>query len=102
MVATSARLGQGIASDSWRVALATSIAGCVVFVAISWVILRGAAMASRRIRLVARGPIEALWEVVGSAGRPPSDHSRKFAVVAITLTFAGWIVIPAAVLLAVW
>ena len=102
LIATTVRLGQGIASDSWIVALATGIAGALVFALIAWVILRGAAMASRRIRLSTRGPLEALWDVVGSAGRPPTDHSRKFAVVAITLTAAGWIVIPAAVLFAVW
>jgi hypothetical protein len=102
LIATLIRLGQGIASDSWVVALSTGIGGAVVFAILSWVILRGAAMASRRIRLSARGPLDTLWDVVGNAGRPPRDHSRKFAVIAITLTAAGWIVIPAALLFALW
>lgn len=102
LIATTIRLGQGIASDSWIVAVATGIGGAIVFAALAWVILRGAAMASRRIRLSTRESLEALWRIVGSAGRPPRDDSRKFAIIAIALTAAGWIVIPAAVLLAVW
>jgi hypothetical protein len=102
LIATTIRLGEGIASDSWIVALTTGVGGAIVFVLLSWVILRGAAMASRRIGLSARGPLQALWDTVGHAGRPPSDDSRKFALIAIALTAAGWIVIPLAVLFAVW
>ena len=33
-------------------------------------------------------------------GRPPKDQSRKFAIVAISLTVGAWVVLPAAVAIA--
>jgi hypothetical protein len=71
--------------------------GTLVVALASWVILRGAAMASRRIRLAAREPLTALWGAVGWCGQPPRDQSRKLAVVAIGLTVLAWIVLPVAV-----
>ena len=100
--ATTLRLAQGVAYGSWVAAAVTGLVGALVFAALAWVILRGAAMASRRIRLSARRPLEDVWEVVGACSRPARDHSRKFAIVAITLTAAAWIVLPLAVAVAVW
>jgi hypothetical protein len=57
-------------------------------------------MASRRIRLCARAPLEDLWQTIGDCGKPPRDQSRKLAIIAITLTIAAWIVLPAAVAIA--
>jgi hypothetical protein len=57
-------------------------------------VLRGAALASRRIRLSVSPPLSALWRTVGSCGKPPQDPSRRFAVVAISLTLGVWIVLP--------
>ena len=51
---------------------------------------------SRRIRLATRAPLQALWDAIGSAGNPPRDQSRKFAVVAILVTTLTWFVVPAA------
>ena len=59
--------------------------------------LRGAAMASRRIRLATRAPLCALWDAVGGAGKPPHDQSRKFALVAIVVTTLTWFVVPVAI-----
>jgi hypothetical protein len=70
----------------------------IVFL-ISTVVLRGAAMASRRTRLATRAPLQTLWDVIGSAGRPPRDQSKKFAVVAIVVTTLTWFVIPAVIAL---
>ena len=67
----------------------------------SAVILRGAAMASRRIHLATRAPLTALWAVIGSCGDPPRDQSRKFAIVAIVLTTFAWFAFPTAVAIAV-
>jgi hypothetical protein len=53
-------------------------------------------MASRRIRLATRVPLQALWDAVGSAGAPPHDQSGKFAIVAIVVTTLRWFVVPAA------
>jgi hypothetical protein len=77
------------------------VVGALVVLVISAVILRGAAMASRRIRLATRAPLETLYETIGSCGRPPHDQSRKFAVVAIVVTTLAWFVFPAAIAIAV-
>ena len=39
-------------------------------------------------------PLEELWASVGNCGNPPRDHSRKFAIVGMTLTVGVWIVVP--------
>jgi hypothetical protein len=57
-------------------------------------------MASRRIRISTRAPLEDVWRAVGYCGRPPRDKSRRFAIVAISLTVGAWVVLPAAVALA--
>jgi hypothetical protein len=95
------RLIQGLDLGSWWVATITLVAGGLVVWLISAIILRGAAMASRRIRLATTAPLAALWEVLGSAGQPPRDQSRKFAVIAIMLTTLAWVVVPAAIAVAV-
>jgi hypothetical protein len=64
------------------------------------VILRGTAMAGRRIRLATGEPLAALWDSLGNCGRPPRDQSRAFAFAAITLAVAVWIVLPTLVALA--
>jgi hypothetical protein len=71
----------------------------VLLVAVSWVVLHGAAIARRRIRLSLDRPLGALWETVGWCGRPPKDNARMFAAVAIVVTVVGWLVIPVAALL---
>jgi hypothetical protein len=98
--ATGWRLAQGVAFRNWWVAALTGLITVLVVVGGSWVILRGAAMASRRIRLSTRAPLEDLWRTVGHCGRPPRDQSRKFAVIAISLTVGAWVVLPAAVAIA--
>jgi hypothetical protein len=68
----------------------------VLFFALSWVLLRGAAVAHRRSRLIMQGPLAALWQTIGHCGTPPEDDSRTFATVAIVLTALVWFVLPAA------
>jgi hypothetical protein len=100
LFATGWRLANGVAFRNWWVALITGLVVALVVVGGSWVILRGAAMASRRIRISTRAPLEDVWRAVGHCGRPPRDKSRRFAIVAISLTVGAWIVLPAAVALA--
>lgn len=96
-VSSIAQLARGGAS-----AAAGSSAGAVVAVAVtfvllvisSWVILRAAAVARRRIRLTLDRPLAALWETIGWCGHPPKDAARQFALVAIALTVAGWVILP--------
>jgi hypothetical protein len=98
--ATGWRLTQGVAFRNWWVAAITGLVTALVVVGGSWVILRGAAMASRRIRLSTRAALEDLWQTVGFCGRPPRDQSRRFAIIAITLTVGAWVILPIAVGLA--
>ena len=87
------RLATGTVRE-WWIALLVGLVGVAVGLFISWVVLRGAALASRRIRLSVRQPLIALWRTIGHCGAPPTDHSRRFAVTAISLTLGVWIVLP--------
>jgi len=94
LLATVFRAADGFAFSTWWVALLVGLAGALIGVGISWITLRGTAMASRRIRLTAAEPMKRLWETMGSCRRPPRDQSRTFAFVAIVLTIGVWIVLP--------
>lgn len=76
------------------VATVIGIVGTLLALAASWFVLRGAAMASRRIHLAAQGPLLALWNAVGWCGRPPRDQSRTFAILAVALTLGAWVIVP--------
>jgi hypothetical protein len=100
LVLTLVRLIQGLSLDTWWASTIVAVAGALIVLLIAAIVLRGAAVASRRIRLATRAPLETLWDVIGSAGPPPRDQSRKFAVVAIVLTTLTWFVVPAAIAIA--
>jgi hypothetical protein len=87
------RLATGTVREWWIALLAGAI-GVAIGLLISWIVLRGAALASRRIRLSLSQPLAELWRSVGSCGTPPKDQSRRFVIVAITLTVGVWIVLP--------
>lgn len=63
----------------------------------SWAILRGAAVARRRIRLTVERPLAALYQTIGRCGRPPRDNARTIALYAIVLTIVAGLVVPAGV-----
>lgn len=92
--ATLYRGTTGFAFQSWIAAVVVGAIGILIGLAVSWVVLRGTAMASRRIRLSVREPLDSLWASIGNCGRPPKDTSRKFAIVAISLTVGVWIILP--------
>jgi hypothetical protein len=94
------RLATGTVRE-WWIALLVGAIAAAVGLAISWFVLRGAALASRRIRLSLTQPLAELWRSVGHCGSPPRDHSRRFAIVAISLTLGVWIVLPLLVTLSV-
>jgi len=100
LVLSIVNVSSGIANRSWWVAVMIGLVGALLVVGISWVILRGAAMANRRIHLTAKQPLEALWAVVGSCGRPPQSQTRRFAIIAIVLSVAAWFLVPVAVTIA--
>ena len=60
----------------------------------SWIILRGSGVAHRRIELTIDTPLEALYETIGRAGKPPVDQSGAFSIIAIILTLAALLVVP--------
>jgi hypothetical protein len=101
LVLTLFRLARGFHLDSWWAILIFALVGAAIVFLISSIVLRGAAMASRRIRLSTRGPLMNLWSVIGFAGNPPRDQSRKFAILAIVITTLMWLVVPAVVAIAV-
>ena len=78
-----------------RVGLVVALTAAFVLVgASSWIILQGAAIARRRIKLTLDRPLAALWETIGWCGRPPRDNSSLMAAIAIALTVVGWLLIP--------
>jgi hypothetical protein len=91
---------RGAASAAGGSAVAAVVATAVVFAllaAASWAILRGAAVARRRIRLTVERPLAALYETIGRCGRPPRDNARTIALYAILLTVMAGLVVPVGV-----
>jgi hypothetical protein len=66
----------------------------VLFAALAFVLLQGAGLARRRVTVVGRQPMEALYETIGHCGRPPEDDADTIALVAIGLTAITWFVLP--------
>ncbi|MEO0601182.1 MAG: hypothetical protein AAF211_07085 [Myxococcota bacterium] len=62
--------------------------------AVSWIILRGSAIARRRIVLTTEKPFDALYETIGRCGNPPRDQSKLFALIAMIILAGSWIFIP--------
>jgi hypothetical protein len=90
-----AALGRGtglLGSTVWATSLA--VVGMVLALIASWLILRGTALAARRIRLATQGPAQALWNAIGWCGKPPKDQSRTFVIVSVALTLGSWILVP--------
>ena len=83
----------GLLSDE-RWALLVGVVGTLIALVASWMILRAAALASRRIRLATTGRSGELWDVDRlvrpPAARPDPDVRR----LGVTLTIGAWIVIP--------
>jgi hypothetical protein len=79
---------------STPVATIVGVIGMIVALVASWVILRGAAMASRRTRLAAGGPLRQLWSSIGWCGSPPKPQTRTFVILAVSLTLGAWIIVP--------
>ena len=94
---SAARQVSGLSSGGAPAWFGLGFAAVVIFAAVAWIILQGAAVAHRRARLILHEPLEALWETIGAAGEPPRDDSMTFATVGIVLTAVAWFVTPAIV-----
>ncbi len=64
---------------------------------LSWALLRGAAIARRRVKLTTDQPLQALYQTIGRCGNPPRDQARVFALLALILMGVAWVVIPIAI-----
>jgi hypothetical protein len=93
-VASGLRALVALVSGNRVAAIVGTLVLALVFGAAAWIILRGAAVARRRIKLTVEAPLQALWETIGRAGNPPKDQSRQFALYALVLTAVSWVVIP--------
>lgn len=93
-VGSALRAGLDAALGNRFAAMGAVVLVTGLFGAIAWVIVRGAAVARRRIKLTVERPMEALWETIGRAGKPPEDQARTFALYGIALTALSWIVVP--------
>jgi hypothetical protein len=100
LAATIWRLMSGFRFDTWEAAFVAGAIGVAVGVGLSWIVLRGCALASARIRLSVREPLAVVWEDVGWWGPPPPDGDRTDAIVAVVQMVGGLIVLPGLVALA--
>jgi hypothetical protein len=66
----------------------------VVLLGLAWCVLRGAAIARRRIKLALDQPLRVLWDVVGAAGKPPRDNAMQFALYSLIVMALAAIVVP--------
>ena len=66
----------------------------VLFFSLSAIMLRGAAVARHRSRLIMGQPLAALWETIGHAGNPPEDDSVMIATGGVVLAGLVWFVLP--------
>ncbi|MCB2223948.1 MAG: hypothetical protein KQH83_07205 [Actinobacteria bacterium] len=84
-------------SSLWGRVIATVVIG-LIMAAVAWVIVRGAAVARRRIKLSLDGPVAALWETIGRCGDPPRDPAKVFGLIGIVIALLPWVLIPTGLL----
>ncbi len=88
----------GLDTWYWQVVFAAAVS--VLTGVASWIVVRGAATAQRRIRLTTDRPIKALYETIGRCGDPPRDDSIVFIVVALILGIVAAVALPLALAIA--
>lgn len=75
-----------------RIVLALLIVA--ILLGLSWVAIKAASIARKRIRLSTEQPARVLYDVVGAAGNPPHDRSYQFAVLAIIFLVLAVLAVP--------
>ena len=68
-----------------------------ILLGLSWVAIKAASIARKRIRLSTEQPARVLWDAIGAAGDPPHDRSYQFAVLAIVFLVLAVLAIPVVV-----
>ncbi len=67
-----------------------------VLLALSWGVLKGAAIARRRIKLTVEQPLAALFQTIGRCGEPPRDQAHVFALISLIIMAIAWVAVPLA------
>lgn len=93
LASVSGYLGAIDFTNRWLL-LATVAVLFIIFLTFSTMLLRGAAVARSRSRLIMQQPLAALWETIGHAGNPPEDDSVLIATAALMLGALVWFVLP--------
>jgi hypothetical protein len=65
-----------------------------LLVALAYGVIRGAAIARRRIKMALDQPLKILYDVVGAAGNPPRDQATSFALVSLIVMGLAAVAIP--------
>jgi len=74
----------------------SSLISLVIILGGAWTILRGTAVARKRIRMTTDQPMSNLYQVLGNCGQPPRDQSKIFAIIALLLMIIAWVIVPLA------
>jgi len=81
-------------SESQILIALSTILSLLIILGGAWTVLRGTAVARKRIRLTTDQPMNNLYRVIGNCGQPPKDQSKIFALIAMLLMLLAWVVIP--------
>ena len=93
-IANAAASGARAALSNLYTEIAATVLLGLVIAGLAWTVVRGAAVARRRIQLTLDGPVKALWQTIGRCGKPPKDPSQLFALFGIVLAAVPWLAIP--------
>jgi hypothetical protein len=63
-------------------------------VGVAYGVIRGAAIARRRIKMTLDEPLRILWDVVGAAGSPPRDQAVAFALISLLVMLVAAVAVP--------
>lgn len=88
-------MSAAVENHAARIVLALLAAGLLL--GLSWVAIKAASIARRRIQLSIEQPVRVLYDVIGAAGDPPRDRSYSFAVLAIIFLLLAALAIPVVV-----
>ena len=93
LASLSHQAGSLSSAPRWLVA-GLGVLLAVAFGCLAWLVLQGAGLAHRRIKLGLLPSLAALYQTIGHCGRPPEDDSASLAAIAIGLTALAWFVLP--------
>ena len=89
--------GMSAAVENRAAWIAPALLAAGILLGLSWVAIKAASIARRRIQLTIEQPARVLYDVIGAAGDPPRDRSYSFAVLAIVFLLLAALAIPVVV-----